>query len=78
MKKQTVYFILAFLVILLSVPLGREAAKIIYLNKNLASEYIHLVKSFIDSFKLMGLLLLSWACWKHIKDHPIRGGYERN
>ena len=57
MKKHDKYFILSFVIILLSAPLGRLTINIIYSSTNLATEYDTLLKGFINSYLLTGLLL---------------------
>lgn len=57
MKKQIKYFVCAFIIILLSTPLGYKAVNVIYYNKNLAGEYIPILNGFIHSFMLIGILV---------------------
>lgn len=57
MKKHDKYFILSFVIILLSSPLGRLTINILYSYTNLATEYNTLLKGFINSYLLTGLLL---------------------
>jgi hypothetical protein len=57
MKKQTIYLGAAFIVILLSAPLGRLTINIIYYNRNLSDEYTTMLNGFIHSFMLIGILV---------------------
>lgn len=57
MKKQITYFLLSFITILLSTPLGYKAINAVYRNRNLSGEYITILNGFIHSFMLIGLLL---------------------
>lgn len=57
MKKQIIYFLLSFITILLSTPLGYKAINTVYRNRNLSGEYITILNGFIYSFMLIGLLL---------------------
>jgi len=59
MKKHMTYFIIGFIIILLSTPLGYEAVKIVYYNKNLTGEYVPILNGFIHSFMLIGTLVSS-------------------
>lgn len=57
MKKHYKYFILSFVIILLSSSLGRFTLNIIYSSTNLATEYDTLLNGFINSYLLTGFLL---------------------
>lgn len=57
MKKQITYFLLSFIIILLSTPLGYKAVDIVYSNKNLSGEYLTILNGFIHSFVLIGILV---------------------
>lgn len=59
MKRQMKYFLLAFIIILSSTPLGRKAVNIMYYNKNLTGEYVPILNGFIHSFMLIGILVFS-------------------
>jgi hypothetical protein len=57
MKKQIIYFILAFIIILLSTPLAYKTISIVYANRNLTGEYVPILNGFIHSFMLIGILV---------------------
>lgn len=57
MKNQIKYFILGIILILFSTPLGELALNIVYANKNLVGAYEILLKGFIYSFMLVGVLI---------------------
>ncbi|MCR2044052.1 hypothetical protein [Anaerosalibacter massiliensis] len=57
MKKQMKYFLLSFIIILLSTPLGYAAINIVYNNRNLTGEYTPILNGFIHSFMLIGVLI---------------------
>ena len=57
MKKQIIYFLLAFIIILISTPLGYKTVNIVYYNRNLSGEYITILNGFIHSFMLIGVLI---------------------
>ncbi|MFD3157289.1 hypothetical protein ACFIJ5_10575 [Haloimpatiens sp. FM7330] len=57
MKKQIKYFLISFIIIFLSAPLGYKTINIIYRNKNLSGEYITILNGFIHSFMLIGILI---------------------
>lgn len=57
MKKQMKYFLLAFIIILLSTPLGYRTIKIVYYNKNLSGEFVSILNGFIHSYMLIGILV---------------------
>jgi hypothetical protein len=57
MKKQIKYFLIAFIIILLSTPLGYRAVNLVYYNKNLVGEYVPILNGFIHSFMLIGILV---------------------
>lgn len=57
MKAHVKYFILGFILILFSAPLGRLSLNIIYCNTNLVSEYDPLLNGFIHSYLLIGIML---------------------
>lgn len=47
----------AFIIILLSTPLGYKSIDIVYRNRNLSGEYITILNGFIHSFMLIGILV---------------------
>lgn len=53
------YFLLAFIIILLSTPLGYKITNIMSYNINLAGQYVPILKGFIHSFMLIGILVFS-------------------
>lgn len=57
MRKQAIYFLLGFFIILISTPLGYRAVSIVYFNRNLTGEYIPILNGFIHSFMLIGTLI---------------------
>lgn len=57
MKKQTIYLVTAFIVILLSAPLEHLTINIIYYNRDLSDLYITMLNGFIHSFMLIGILI---------------------
>lgn len=57
MKKQIIYYVLAFIAILFSSPFGYKTLTLIYRNRKLAGEFTLLLNGFIHSFMLIGLLL---------------------
>jgi hypothetical protein len=57
MKKQIICFLLSFIIILLSTPLGYKVINTMYRNRNLSGEYITILNGFIHSFMLIGILL---------------------
>jgi len=57
LKKQIKYFLLAFIIILLSTPLGYGLMNLVYYNKNLTGELIPILNGFIYSFMLIGILV---------------------
>ncbi|MGO3017578.1 MAG: hypothetical protein ACTIH2_00360 [Anaerococcus sp.] len=59
MNKQIKIFLPASLLILLSTPLGRVSVNIFYASKNLTGEYDIILKSFIHSYMLLGVLIFS-------------------
>lgn len=59
MKNQIKIFLSASLLILLSTPLGRVSVNIFYASKNLTGEYDIILKSFIHSYMLLGVLIFS-------------------
>ncbi len=59
MRKQVICFLLGLFIILISTPLAYKAVKIVYYNKNLASEFVPILNGFIHSFMLMGILIFS-------------------
>lgn len=59
MNKQIKIFLSASLLILLSTPLGRVSVNIFYASKNLTGEYDIILKSFIHSYMLLGVLIFS-------------------
>lgn len=59
MKNQIKYFLLAFIIILISTPLGYSMVNILYYNKNLTSEFVPVLNGFIHSFMLIGTLIFS-------------------
>lgn len=69
MNKQAVtYFILGIGVILISTPLGYSLVSIVYRNKNLAGEYVPILKGFIYSLMLVGVLIFSIGIVNFIKN----------
>jgi len=59
MKEQLKYFLGAFIIILLSTPLGYAAVNIVYANRNLTGEYVPILNGFIHAFMLIGILVFS-------------------
>ncbi|MGH4137763.1 hypothetical protein [Clostridium sp.] len=59
MKNYIKYFLLSFIIILISTPLGYTAVKIVYYNKNLSGEFVPILNGFIHSFMLIGVLIFS-------------------
>lgn len=59
MKKQIKYFLLAFIIIFLSTPLGYKTLNVVYYNKNLTGEYVPMLNGYIHSFMLIGILIFS-------------------
>lgn len=57
MKHQSVYFVLAIIMILLSTPLGYLTINTLYANQNLSEEYVPMLNGFIHSYMLIGILL---------------------
>lgn len=57
MKGQMKYFLVAFIIILLSTPLGYTTINIVYYNKNLTGEFVLILNGFIHSFMLIGILI---------------------
>lgn len=57
MKKSCICFIVSFLIILFSAPLGRCTLNILYHNKNLCEEYGYILNGFIHSFMIIGVLI---------------------
>lgn len=58
MKGIMKYYLLGFLMILFSVPLGRSSLHLIYSNKNLIGEYSIMLEGYIHSYMLIGILLV--------------------
>lgn len=67
MNKQIKIFLPASLLILLSTPLGRVSVNIFYASKNLTGEYDIILKSFIHSYMLLGVLIFSVGLIKLLK-----------
>lgn len=59
MKNQIKYYLVGITILLLSSPLGYSTLNIIYANKNLTGEFEVLLKGFIHSYMLTGLLVFS-------------------
>ena len=57
MKKQIKYFLLGFIIILLSAPIGNELNKIVG-QKLMGDAYSTLLNGFIHSIMLTGLLII--------------------
>lgn len=57
MKKEIKYFLLSFIIILLSTPLGYGVIDVVYGNRNLSAEYLTILNGFIYSFMLIGTLV---------------------
>lgn len=53
--------ILGILIIILSSFLGKLTINIIYLNQNLTGEYEFLLKGFMNSYMISGLLIYIWG-----------------
>lgn len=57
MKKESIYFLLSYITIFISTPLGYKVLTIVYSHKNLsAEEFFILLIGFIGSFVLIGIL----------------------
>lgn len=69
MKRQIKYFLCAFIIILLSTPLGYAIVKIVYANNNLTGEYIELLNGSINAFMLIGILIFSIGFGYLLKDN---------
>ena len=57
MKKEIKYFLLSFIIILLSTPLGYGVIDVVYGNRNLSGEYLTILNGFVYSFMLIGILV---------------------
>lgn len=57
MKDQFKYFLLGFVLIFFSSPLGLTTLNIIYINRNLTSEFTVLLNGFINSYVVIGIML---------------------
>ncbi|RUT43275.1 glycosyl transferase [Paenibacillus anaericanus] len=55
MRKSMKCFILAFIIMLISTPLGYTAINTVYYNKNLSGEYLTILNGFIYLFMLIGV-----------------------
>lgn len=53
------YFLLSFIIILLSTPLGYKIANMMSYKINLTGQYVPILKGFIHSFMLIGILVFS-------------------
>lgn len=56
-KDQFKYFLLGFVLIFFSSPLGLTTLNIIYINRNLTSEFTVLLNGFINSYVVIGIML---------------------
>lgn len=68
MKEQSEYFLGAFIIILLSTPLGYTTVNIVYANNNLTGEYVPILNGFIHAFMLIGILIFSIGLGNLLKD----------
>lgn len=61
MKNQLRYLFISLSIIILSTPLGRLTLNLFYLNKNLNNEYEILLKNFIISYQIVGILIFIFS-----------------
>lgn len=71
MNNQLKYFLLGFILILFSTPLGRLTLNIIYDNKNLG-DYEILLNGFINSYVLIGIMLYVLGLVKVLIDEKYK------
>lgn len=72
MEGENKYFLTSIVLIILSTPLARLSISIFYSNQNLASEYLTMLKGFIDSYKLLGVLIFILGLVKTYKGDDIK------
>ena len=59
MKSQIKYYLIGIITLILSSPLGYLTLKLIFINKNLTGMFEILLKGFIHSYMLVGILVFS-------------------
>ncbi|MBC5998301.1 glycosyl transferase [Romboutsia ilealis] len=57
MSNKKIFFVLGFILVLLSVPLGRFTLNLFYGNQNLTSEFGYMLQGFINSYIASGILI---------------------